>query len=50
MADLAGKAASTELLARLAEVLAGQMTATAKEIAKLVDETIPSEPVVSSFV
>ncbi len=45
MADIAGKAASAQQLAQLAEALDGQTTVSADEIAKLIDETMPSDPV-----
>lgn len=45
VADLAGKVSSAPQLARLAEVLDGEATANAEEVARLVDETMPNEPV-----
>ena len=45
IADLAGKVSSASQLARLAEVLDGETTANAEEVARLVDETMPNEPV-----
>jgi len=45
IADLAGQVSSAKQLARLAEVLDGKAEASAEEVAKLIDETMPNEPV-----